>query len=149
MTIRALSPRRAAWPAAALTAACLIQGCTPPRVAASGTRLYASDLAGGARVCTVPTVTITHGQESDVAMTVGNDGGWCGITIAQPSGQPYAAGLVTIPPTRGKVYIHTVGDATRIDYTPDAGFTGKDNFAVRTVPGNDLLRVAVTVTPRS
>ena len=78
-------------------------------------------------------------------MTVGNDGGWCGITIAQ-SGQPYEAGLLTIRPTHGRVYIHTVGDSTRIDYTPDSGFTGADTFAVRTVPGNDLLRVAVTVT---
>ncbi len=152
MTIRALSPRRAAWPAAALplatlAAACLIQGCTPPRATPSGTRLYASDLAGGAKSCAVPSVTITHGQESSVPMTVGNDGGWCAITIAQ-GGQPYAAGLLTILPTHGKVYIHTVGDATRIDYTPDAGFTGSDNFAVRTVPGNDLLRVAVTVTPK-
>ncbi len=148
MTIRALSPRRAAWPVAALAAACLIQGCTPPRVTASGTRLYASDLAGGARSCAVPSVTITHGQESDVPMTVGNDGGWCAITIAQAGGQPYAAGLVTIPPTHGTLYIHTVGDATRIDYTPDAGFLGHDNFAIRTVPGNDLLRAAVTVTPK-
>jgi hypothetical protein len=145
LTIRALSPRRAAWPVAALAAACLVQGCTPPRLTASGTRLYASDLAGGARSCTVPAVTITHGQESAVPMTVGNDGGWCGITVAD-GGQPYSAGLLTIRPTHGRVYIHTVGDATRIDYTPDTGFTGSDNFAVRVVPGNDLIRVAVTVT---
>ncbi len=78
-------------------------------------------------------------------MTVGNDGGWCGITVAD-GGQPYSAGLLTIRPTHGRVYIHTVGDATRIDYTPDTGFTGSDNFAVRVVPGNDLIRVAVTVT---
>ena len=53
-------------------------------------------------------------------MQVGNDGGWCGITVAQ-DGKPYDAGLLTQAPEHGKVYIHPVGDATRIDYTPDLG----------------------------
>jgi hypothetical protein len=146
LTTRALSPRRAAWPIAALAAACLVQGCTPPRVTASGTRLYASDLTGGAKSCAVPSVTVTDGKETAVPMTVGNDGGWCGITVAQGS-QPYSAGLLTGRPAHGTIYIHTVGDATRIDYTPDAHFTGSDSFAVRLVPGGGLIRVAVTVKP--
>jgi hypothetical protein len=119
-------------------------------VSASGTRLYASDLNGGAKVCTVPAVPgVTAGQEAAVTMTVGNDGGWCGFPMTQPGPEPYAAGLLTIRPAHGTIYIHTVGDATRIDYTPDAGFTGSDNFAVRLVPGNGLLRIAVTVTPKT
>jgi hypothetical protein len=129
----------------ALAAACLVQGCTPPRVATSGTRLYASDLAGGAKSCAVPAVTVTSAQETAIPMTVGNDGGRCGITVAQ-GGQPFSAGLLTTRPTHGTIYIHTVGDATRIDYTPDPGFAGSDSFVVRLVPGNGTVRVAVTVT---
>jgi hypothetical protein len=130
-----------------LAAACLVQGCAQPRPVASGTRLYASDLAGGAKHCAVPTVSVAAGQESPVPMTVGNDGGWCGITVALPSSQPYSVGLLTARPAHGTIYIHTVGDATRIDYTPDRGFTGTDSFAVRLEPGSSRLRVAVTVTP--
>jgi hypothetical protein len=148
LTIRALSPRRAAWPLAALAAGCLLQGCTPPRVTASGTRLYASDLNGGARSCTAPSVSPVVGTDATIQMTVGNDGGWCGITATQPGGGQYAAGLLTIRPEHGKIYIHTVGDATRIDYTPDVGFTGSDAFAFRLVPSNGLTRVTVTVTPK-
>jgi hypothetical protein len=115
-------------------------------VTASGTRLYASDLAGGARSCAVPAVSVTAGQETAVPMTVGNDGGWCGITVSQ-SGQPFSAGLLVTRPAHGKIYIHTVGDATRIDYTPDPKFAGSDSFVVRLVPGDGSLRVAVTVRP--
>ena len=45
------------------------------------------------------------------------------------------------------VYIHPVGDDTRIDYTPDLGFSGIDSFVVRLLPGNPVLRVNVTVAP--
>ncbi len=147
MTNRALSPRRAAWPIAALAAACLVQGCTPPQVTASGTRLYASDLAGGAKSCAVPSVTVVDGKETPVPMTVSNDGGWCGITVSQPGPHPFSAGLLTVRPAHGKIYIHTVGDNTRIDYTPDPRFSGSDSFVVKLVPGNGVLRVAVTATP--
>ncbi len=145
MTTRALFPRRAAWPLAALAAACLVQGCSQPPPA-SGTRLFASDLNGGARLCAVPAITVTNAQESTVPMTVGNDGGWCGISVAQGGQRPYAAGLLTTAPQHGKIYIHSVGDRTRIDYTPEAGFAGSDSFVVRLVPGSATLRVAVTVT---
>jgi hypothetical protein len=144
LTIRAISLRRAAWPLAALAAAALLQACNTPRQTASGTRLYANDLAGGARLCTVPDVSVTAGKESAVPMIVGNDGGWCGVTVAQ-GGRPFAAGLLATRPSHGKVYVHPVGDATRIDYTPDVGFTGSDSFVVRLVPGDGSVRVAVTV----
>jgi hypothetical protein len=148
LTTRALFPRRAAWPVAAFAAACLVQGCTQPKPV-SGTRLYASDLAGGAKQCAVPAITVSNGQETAVPMTVGNDGGWCGISVAQAGSRPYSLGLLTTPPSHGKIYIHTVGDQTRVDYTPDAGFTGNDSFVVKLVPGSGAMRVAVTVTPRS
>lgn len=78
-------------------------------------------------------------------MRVANDGGWCAISV-QLDGQPYAAGLLTDPPAHGKVYIHPVGNFTRIDYTPDSGFTGTDSFVVQLIPGNPALRTTVTVT---
>lgn len=78
-------------------------------------------------------------------MRVGNDGGWCGISV-QLDGQPYAAGLLTESPAHGNVFIHPVGDSTRIDYTPEAGFTGTDRFVVQLIPGNAAIRATVTVT---
>ncbi len=42
--------------------------------------------------------------------------------------------------------IHEVGDDTRIDYTPDRRFTGSDSFTVKLIPGEERLKVAVTVT---
>ena len=45
-----------------------------------------------------------------------------------------------------QVYIHPVGNATRIDYTPDARFSGSDTFVVKLLPGSPVLRVSVAVT---
>ena len=148
MTIRAFIPRRTAWPLAVLAAAALLQGCQSQRIATSSTRLYASDLAGGAAVCAVPDVTVANGKETATTMTVGNDGGWCGVTLGQ-LGHPYASALLSVRPAHGKVYVHPVGDATRVDYTPDRGFTGSDSFAVRLIPGDGVLQVGVTVKPKA
>ncbi len=78
-------------------------------------------------------------------MAVGNDGGWCAITVDR-NGAPYGAGLLAARPAHGKVLIHTVGDATRIDYTPAPGYAGPDSFTARLLPGESTVRVAVTVT---
>lgn len=78
-------------------------------------------------------------------MTVGNDGGWCAFTVAQPGPQPFAAGLLTEEPAHGRVYIHPVGDNTRIDYTPDAGYVGPDAFIVTLLPGRAVIRATVSV----
>ena len=77
-------------------------------------------------------------------MRVGNDGGWCAISV-QLEGRPYAAGLLTRPPVHGSVFIHPVGGNTRIDYTPDLGFSGHDTFVVQLIPGNPVIRVDVMV----
>ena len=44
-----------------------------------------------------------------------------------------------------QVYIHSVGDTTRIDYTPAKGYAGPDKFTVRLLPGNAVVRATVTV----
>lgn len=111
----------------------------------SGPRVFASDLAGGAKSCSAPAPTLKDGGEAQSEMKVGNDGGWCGITVAK-NGKPYEAGLLTGMPAHGKVLVHTVGDNTRIDYTPDRGYAGQDQFTVTLLPGSAMLRVSVTVT---
>ena len=127
--------------------AVLASGCAQQSApeAAPSRRVYAIDLAGGARVCTVSSFSINPGRESVAAMTVGNDGGWCNVTVHQPGPTPYDAGLLTVEPSHGKVYIHEVGDDTRIDYTPDPGYAGPDTFSVTLLPGRPLIRTNVTV----
>lgn len=124
----------------------LLQACAPVGPAAPHNRLFASDLAGGAKNCTVSKVVATDGQISSVTMKVGNDGGWCAISL-QHGGAPYATGLLTEQPKHGTVVIHPVGDDTRIDYTPARMYRGSDAFEVKLLPGNPTLRVAVTVVP--
>ncbi len=124
--------------------AVLLQGCAPQARPASTTRLYATDFAGGAKSCNVPKVSPAAGKETAATMSVGNDGGWCGITV-DDSGHPYSAGLLAARPTHGEVFIHSVGDATRIDYTPAKGYVGPDSFTVRLLPGNAVVRATVTV----
>jgi len=124
-----------------------LAGCAQEGGGAGGNRVYYADLQGGAKECAVPQrVSLSNGGVTEAAMTVGNDGGWCGITVSRLIAGAYDAGLLTQRPQRGRVHVHKVGNATRIDYTPDAGFGGTDGFAVKLIPGDATLRVAVTVT---
>jgi hypothetical protein len=137
------------WATCGLTMAAtamLLQACAEKPPPASTTRIFAADVAGGAKTCVVPKVAPVAGQETPVAVKVGNDGGWCGIT-ENNGGKPYAAGLLIAEPMHGKVYVHSVGDDTRIDYTPDRGFSGTDAFAVKLIPGDATIRANVAVVP--
>jgi hypothetical protein len=137
----------AAWGLVA-TVGLMLQGCAPQQAAApaaSGARIYAVDQQGAAHVCTVPKEPVlVDGRETPTALTVGNDGGWCALTVAH-NGEPYGAGLLMVRPSHGTVLIHTVGDATRVDYTPDRGYVGPDSFTAQMIPGDASMRVAVTV----
>ena len=122
----------------------LLQACSgkpapPPRV-------FAADMRGAAKVCTAPPVTVAAGQTFDAAIKLGNDGGWCAITVNN-NGRPFDAGLLTVAPQHGKVLIHTVGNDTRIDFTPVPRYAGADSFSVRLIPGEATIRVSATVTP--
>jgi hypothetical protein len=138
-----------AGPLTLLAGLALLAGCAgqqAARPAGSSARLYANDLAGGAKVCTVPqAVSLANEQPTDVTMVLDNDGGWCGIQVAQPGPKPFDAGLVTTRPQHGRLHIRKVGDNTRVDYIPNAAFGGTDAFAVRLLPGGAVLRAAVTV----
>lgn len=149
LEIRQSSNGRAACLALAL-AGVVLQGCAEKPALAPAqphARLFASDFQGGAKACVVPKLKLEPGKEVAASMKVGNDGGWCGITVGQ-DGKPYDAGLLTQAPAHGEVYIHPVGDDTRIDYTPELGFSGADLFVVRLLPGSPVLRVTVAVAPR-
>ncbi len=138
-----LSRPVSAWVALA-AAVFLVSGCVDQtRATGSRERVYAADLAGGARKCDAPTPDLKDGQTSQVAMKMTNEGGWCGITVSR-SGRPYDSSLLTARPSNGKVLVKRVGDVTRIDYTPNKGFVGTDAFAVKLIPGDATVRVAVT-----
>jgi hypothetical protein len=135
------------WLALLLTGV-LLQACAQNANGPGGSRLrvFAADLTGAARSCDVPPITPVSGQSAEATMKVGNDGGWCGLPLHQDGPKPFDAGLLTARPAHGNVLIHQVGDDTRIDYTPDRGFTGNDSFSVKLVPGGGTIRIAVVVT---
>ena len=123
--------------------ALVAQGCAnkpPPR---QPTRQYSVDQGGIAPTCTTSAVSLNDGQETAAEMTVGGGGGRCSFSVSR-DGRPFNAGLLMKRPDHGKVYIHTVGDDTRIDYTPEPSYGGPDSFTVTLIPGNPSLRVAVT-----
>lgn len=134
--------RSVRWLAVAATA--LLQACANGPPPAPAARIFAADIAGGAKTCVVPKVTPAPGRQTPVEVKVGNDGGWCGITV-NDGGKPYSAGLLVSEPEHGQVLIHSVGDNTRIDYTPAPRFAGADSFTVRLIPGDATLRASVSV----
>ena len=77
---------------------------------------------------------------TEAALTMDNDGGWCGISTNRPG-----PGLVTAKPAHGRLHVRKVGATTRVDYIPDRGFVGTDTFAVKLLPDQAELRVAATV----
>ncbi|MBX9701696.1 MAG: hypothetical protein K2X74_19840, partial [Acetobacteraceae bacterium] len=86
---------------------------------ASTRRVYFVDTQGQARTCTVPRdVRLTAGQETQAAMTLVNDGGWCGISVSQSGPRPYDASMLVQRPQHGRVHVRKVGDVTRVDYIP-------------------------------
>lgn len=143
---RASTLRRMAEAALLMTGLALA-GCSQPAPgpAASTLRVYAADLTGGARVCDVPNVDPVAHAKSEAAIKMVNDGGWCGLPVHQDGPKPFGAGLLETRAAHGDVLVHEVGDNTRIDYTPDRGFAGKDAFVVKLIPGDATIRVTVTV----
>jgi hypothetical protein len=143
--VRATLPRVACI--ALLAAGGLLAACSNPSAPAGSTqRVYAADVAGAAKLCDAPTVTPTGGAVTNATIKVANDGGWCGLRLRQGGTKPFDAGLLVARPEHGAVLIHEVGDDTRIDYTPDRRFAGSDSFSVKLIPGEERIKVAVTVT---
>jgi hypothetical protein len=142
--VRAKLPRLA-W-IAVLASGGLLAACSNPAAPAGSTqRVYAADLAGAAKLCDAPGITPSGNAVTDATINVGNDGGWCGLRVRQGGARPFDAGLLVARPEHGSVLIHEVGDDTRIDYTPDRRFAGTDSFTVKLIPGEERIKVAVTV----
>ena len=122
--------------------AALQAACAQPQVAAPGPRIYAVDVQGRSALCDVPQqgVTLAAGRQTEAALTMDNDGGWCGVRTDRAG-----PGLVTARPANGRVYVRKVGATTRVDYIPDRGFVGTDSFAVKLLPDQAELRIAATV----
>jgi hypothetical protein len=139
--------KRAVAMAAVLAGTAVLAGCAHngPNTAGSRLAVYAADTTGAAKLCETPNISLTPGKSTAAAIRVGNDGGWCGLTVHQDGPKPYDAGLLTARPEHGTVTVHSVGDNTRIDYVPDRGFAGMDSYSVNLLPGSATLKVAVTV----
>lgn len=137
-----MSIRRQVLPILALAAVgALLQGCMRPGT--QGPRLFASDFQGAAKTCVVPTVAPAAGKTVEATIQVGSDAGWCGLKVNN-GGAPYATELLTARPAHGKVYVHQVGNDTRIDYTPDTGYVGPDSFTLQLLPGDAIVHATVT-----
>ncbi len=101
--------------------------------------------------CTVLPFKVSEGHETEVLMTVGNDGGYCAATLTTTGGKPFDAPLVPSngQPEHGVVRIVPYNGKTSVEYTPDAGYKGHDHFAtrliVRGMPGYTSLNVSITV----
>ena len=145
LTLSSLAARRAAYLLACMAAGAVLEGCAEKVAQGPRSRVFAADVSGRAKNCTVSKVDVRDGQETPATVQVGNDGGWCAITVDR-RGKPYDSGLLITRPAHGTVVIHPVGDDTRIDYTPARGYTGSDSFAVRLIPGDGSIRASVTVT---
>jgi hypothetical protein len=134
------APLRALAAVAALAG--LQAACAPQQQAAApGPRIYAVDVQGRSALCEVPQgVTLAADRAVEATMTMDNDGGWCGIATNRAG-----PGLVTAKPSNGRLHLRKVGANTRVDYIPDRGFVGTDNFAVKLLPDQAELKVAATV----
>ena len=117
-------------------AACVQQPAAGPGAAAG----FARDFANKAAVCEAPPVSL---EGKDVAATIATGGGgWCGIPVTH-DGHSFGAGLLTQAPRNGSVYVHTVGNTTRVDYTPFKA-AGADAFTVKFIPGDETMHVTVS-----
>jgi hypothetical protein len=130
-----------------MTGVAALAGCgqNGPTSARQALPVYAADVAGGAKVCEAPSVSLVPGKPTAAAIKVGNDGGWCGLSVHQDGPKPFDVGLLTVRAEHGTVTVHSVGDNTRIDYVPDHGYVGPDSYGVSLLPGSATLKVAVTV----
>ncbi|MBV9252037.1 MAG: hypothetical protein JO227_22690 [Acetobacteraceae bacterium] len=144
MLTKITTPARCATLFSCGLATALLQGCAERPAPVQHARVFAADMTGAAKTCTVSKVETKDGEETAATMQVASNGGWCAITITR-NGKPFDAGLLVTRPEHGTVFIHPVGDDTRIDYTPVRGYAGPDLFTVKLIPGDPAIRTLVTV----
>ncbi len=138
-----------------LTAAVILASCAPtpppPAPPAPPPPLPPHFGPPPAGSCKIAPFHAAEGHETEVLMTVGNDGGYCAATLTTAAGQPYDAPLVPAngKPEHGLVRVVKYNGKTSVEYTPDAGYAGHDHFAVRLIirgtAGYTTLNVSITV----
>ena len=134
---------------APLAAALALSACAntkPPVLAAEDPR---ND--GIATTCTPTNPDMKTPGPYTGTITMANDG-WCGVFAVERDGKPFSLGLVRNRPEHGRVFIQKVANATRVEYTPNAGYVGSDAFTVALRSNSSgvedtPLQVSVTVTP--
>ena len=148
-----LPKTRIARLAAVLAVAALLPGCANllNRGAETAAPAETVNEEGIAKNCVASAVDPAAGQTAAATMTVGNDGGWCAVRVAEKDGRPFVTGLVRVRPEHGRIVIEKSGNRTLVQYFPAPGYTGADTFTAalrsRTAGAPDLtLKVAVTVT---
>jgi hypothetical protein len=132
---------------AVAAAAIVLEGCAtkPPEVGPS------VDLnVGIAKTCTFTPVQPAPGSNVSSAITMTNDG-WCAVRTTEADGQPFLLGLVRQRPAHGTMLVQKLGGETRLEYTPNPGYTGTDSFTAALRPKaagapDAAVQVAVTVT---
>lgn len=139
-----MTPRHFA-PLAALLATAACTTAKPPVLTASDPRNE-----GIAASCTPTNPDFSKPGPYNASIAMTNDG-WCGVFAVARNGKPFRLGLVPVAtrPAHGRVLIQPVENATRIEYTPDSGFTGTDTFkaTLRTATDEEFpLTVSVNVT---
>ena len=84
-------------------------------------------------------------------MSVGNGGGWCGWTVhvvdQNDAEYPWDRALVARAPQHGTLRIRPDGLPVHIEYRPQPGYVGTDEFAVELAPGFALREATVEVVP--
>lgn len=102
-----------------------------------------------AATCTVAPFQVTDGGTAAVVMRVSNEGGYCAAALTAASGKPYDAPLVPVLPRHGTPRVVKYDGKTSVEYVPDSGYAGPDNFVVHLIvkglPTYTTLNVAVTV----
>jgi hypothetical protein len=132
---------------AAAAAVLALQGCAskPPPPPAPTEDFN----VGIAKTCTFTPVQPAAGSNVSSSITMTNDG-WCAVRTTEADRQPFLLGLVGVRPTHGTMLIQKLGGETRLEYTPNPGYTGTDSFTASLRPkagGADAaVQVAVTVT---
>jgi Bacterial Ig domain len=126
-----------------LLAALAVQGCATKPATTAAENL--TDPMNDGRATTCNATPVANGAAT---ITMSNDG-WCSIALSDGSG-PFQYALLKARPANGRIMQNAVGSETRVEYTPNARFSGTDQFTVafksRTASGPDVpVQVAVTV----
>jgi hypothetical protein len=105
---------------------------------------------GIATTCTPTNPDMKAAGPYSGAIAMANDG-WCGVFAVERDGKPFSLGLVRNRPEHGRVFIQKVANATRVEYTPNAGYVGADAFTValrsnKSGVEDTPLQVSVTVS---